>query len=672
MQTNRTTLSAPPRDKFFGIILLLLPIIILASCASTGSGGSGIQINYDAAKTGHEIASTMYGIFYEDINYGADGGMYPELVRNRSFEFITAAPHPVRRTLSGWAVNYGELGIGDVTPADSVPLFDTNPTYVTVDIKRGPYVIANRGFSAMPDMPMVSGAAYNFYFYARNKDYSGKIICSLENNKGTALTNLVTVTLDSGAWKKYGPYTFNAASDGMALLSLRCEGTGRFDLDFVSVMPTETWGYGKAEWPYGGLRKDLVQAVASMQPGFLRFPGGCIVEGAYRHETAYHWKNTIGDPAQRKENSNLWGYMMSYGLGFHEHFQLCRELGAEPVPIIYAGVLCQARIADENEPDFKPGTPEMDHLIQDYLDLIEYANGSADTVWGSKRAANGSPEPFNMKMIGVGNENWGSAYWRNFKVIREAILKAYPEMKIVTSTGPLSDLSHPINIEAWQQINSFYRDSIVDEHYYNPPEWFLQNNRRYDSFRRNGVQIFVGEYAAHDTNRENTWYSALCEASYMTGLERNADIVKMASYAPLFAREQLFQWKPDLIWFDSEKISHLTPNYHIQRLFSTNTGTKTLPPEKEPAGRMLFQSSSIDQENGRIYTKLVNPYAKEKNVTLRYANTVFSDAELIMLSGDHTVSKVEINIDTIPGNGNSVTVTLEPYSAAILRINIGG
>jgi len=648
--------------------LLLVITCLAAACVSTGGGGGAIQINLDTQRTGFDIAGTLYGVFYEDINYAADGGMYPELVRNRSFEFITPDAKPARRTLAGWVTNFGNSGEGETTAAFDSPLFDTNKTYVTVNVKRGPYVIINRGYGAVPDMSMTIGAKYNFYFYARNKGFSGRITCSLEDENGKPFANAQNVTLDSNNWKKYGPYVFTATADGKALLSIRCEGTGSFDLDFVSLMPANTWGYGKKEWPYGGLRSDLVQALADLQPGFIRFPGGCIVEGAYRHETAYRWKDTIGEPERRKENSNLWGYMMSYGLGFHEYFQLCEDLGAQPVPIIYAGVLCQARNDSTNtQEDYKPDTPEFRQLIQDYLDLIEYANGAATSTWGAKRAANGHPAPFNLKMIGVGNENWGGNYWRNFKAIRAAILAAYPDMKIITTTGPLSD--GWINDQAWSQINSFYKDAIVDEHYYKEPAWFLQNARRYDSYRRNGVRIFAGEYAAHENNRGNTWYSALCEASYMTGLERNADIVIMASYAPLFAREQMFQWAPDMIWFDSGKITNLTPNYRIQQYFSANTGTKMLPPERIPADGVLFHASSIDREKGLVYTKLVNPYARERTVIVNYANADIAKAALTMLSGNQADREVQIKESEIPVNGNSITVKLDPFSAALIRLH---
>ncbi|MDR0709722.1 MAG: hypothetical protein LBF77_06625 [Spirochaetaceae bacterium] len=648
--------------------LCLVPVI--SGCGNMpGSADSGIRINLDLNKTGPEIAETFYGIFYEDINYAADGGIYPELVRNRSFESKTSNPKPMLRTLSGWVFNYEKLGEGEAKGSAASPLSASNPTYSAITVTRAPYVIINRGYAAVPDMALTQGWEYNFYFYVRNKNYAGNILVSLQDENGRLLTNQLTVSPDSSAWKKYGPYTLVSQVDAVGMLVLRCEGTGAFDLDFVSLMPADTWGYGQSTWPYGGLRRDLVEALAALKPGFIRFPGGCIVEGAYRHETTYNWKDTIGSPETRRENSNLWGYMMSYGMGFHEYFQLCEDLGAEPVPVLSAGILCQARNDGTNtEADYKPGTKEFDALIQDYLDLIEYASGGADSVWGAKRAANGHSAPFNLKKIGIGNENWGPAYWRNFKAIRAAVLAIYPGIDVITTSGPHA--AGGIFDEAWTQINANYKDAIVDEHYYVEPDWFLANTRRYDMYRRNGVRIFVGEYAAHEKNRGNTWYTALCEAAYITGLERNADIVKMASYAPLFARDGMYQWAPDMIWFDGEGITNLTPNYQIQKLFSNNTGTLTLPSEKDPGVRELFHASSLDTKAGFIYTKLVNPYPKEQRVTLNYGGRASTEREAVITtaSGKQTAKKAASEESVVFLNGNSLALKIMPYSVVVIRI----
>jgi hypothetical protein len=655
--------------------VMVIAAFFLSGCKENDSKSGEVPaadviLEFDASGAGHEIADTMWGIFYEDINYAADGGLYPELVRNRSFEDRAVAYNPVSRHTQYWTHNYNNMGTGAVTGETASPLNEANPNYVTVDVAAAPYILANRGYgtSASPAMSVTSGAVYNFYFYAKVATYTGNIVCNLEDVSGTPVANTVTVSPDSAAWKKYGPYVFTVTTSENALLSLRFTGTGRIDLDFVSVMPTNTWGYGEVKWPHGGLRKDLVQALKDMNPGFIRFPGGCIVEGSYRHNTHYNWKDTIGDPEERKENYNLWGYMMSYGLGFHEFFQLCEDLDAEPVPVLYAGIVCQARRDNVSfEPDLAPGEPAMEQLVQDYLDLIEYANGAASTVWGAKRAANGHPNPFSLKKIGIGNENWEANYWRNFAYIREKVLQAYPDIKIITSTGPLS--SGWINDMAWAEINVKYTDSIVDEHYYEAPAWFLNNTRRYDRYNRNGVLIFAGEYAAHETNRNNTWYSALCEATYMTALERNADLVKMASYAPLFARLGMTQWRPDMIWFDGEKITSLTPNYHVQKLFMNNTGKNVLPAAEEPGPAWLFQSTSVN--GNKIYTKLVNPRDGEKVVRVKYANVNISSARLVKLSAaSQSATTVTIKEETAAVNGsNEITLTLAPYSMVLIHIN---
>jgi len=638
-----------------------------------------VILEYDAGNKSHAIADTMWGIFYEDINYAADGGLYPELVRNRSFEARTRDWNPTAQPTLNWQIGYGNTTVrGTAAGATASPQNPTNPYYLTVNVTESGYALANGGYGTIP---ISAGKTYNFYFYAKNSNYTGTIACKVETSGGAALTNEISVTLDSTSWKKYGPYTLNGSAAGSGLLTLRFAGTGSLDLDFVSLMPTDTWGYGDSKWPYGGLRKDLAEALRDLKPGFIRFPGGCIVEGLRRHNTHYNWKDTIGPPEERKENINLWGYMMSYGLGFHEYFQLCEDIGAEPVPVLYAGLVCQGgdRRDGQFEDDLTPGSAEMEQLVQDYLDLIEYANGDTSSQWGAKRAANGHALPFNIKKIGIGNENWDDAgkranYWRNFAHIRQRVLAAYPNIKIITSTGPLD--SGWINDTAWGQINEKYTDSIVDEHYYMAPSFFLTNTGRYDPpanpngrYARNGVQIFVGEYAAHESNRANTWNSALCEAAYMTGLERNADIVTMASYAPLFARQGMTQWTPDMIWFDAEKIINLTPNYQIQKLYANNTGKHVLPPAQgEPDKTFVFQSTSIDGD--KIYTKLVNPRQWARTVHLKYNGVAIESAKLIRGSAaSPTDITASIGEESLTFSGNAVTLTLPAYSVAVIRIN---
>jgi len=644
-------------------------VIILAACVSTNENEAAVKIEFDVKNAGHEIASTMWGIFYEDINFGADGGLYPELLRNGSFEDRTVAYNPIERPTQFWTIPFGASGAGSVTPSKASPLNTANPNYVTINVTAPGYTISNGGYGGgYTGIEIQAGKKYDFYFYARSRNFNGSIVCKIENTEGTTFANTVNTVLDSTSWKKYGPYEITAASGGSAALSLRFEGTGQLDIDFVSLKPVDTWGYGDPKWPNGGLRKDLVEALRDLDPGFIRFPGGCIVEGAYRHDTHYNWKDSIGPLEARKENYNLWGYMMSYGLGFHEFFQLCEDLGTEPVPVLYAGLVCQGgdRRDREYEADLVPGTAQMDQLVQDYLDLIEYANGSTSTVWGAKRAANGNSQPFNIKKIGIGNENWGANYWRNYDYIRRQVLTAYPDIEIITTTGPLD--SGWINDEAWIQINAKYTDDIVDEHYYMSPAWFLMNTERYDSYNRSGVRIFVGEYAAHDTGRVNTWFSALCEAAFMTGLERNADIVKMASYAPLFGRQAMFQWRPDMIWFDAEGITNLTANYQIQKLYANNTGKYVLPPKNEPAYDYLFQSTSIDGD--KVYCKLVNPYGGDKPVSVTFKNVNVTSAKLLWLTSSAR-NAVTVSVKEEKANVRNGTINLDipPYSVVLVLLN---
>ena len=677
--------------RFFIGAMVVLSTLILFSCPDERAddpipGDADIVVVFDVKSPGHKIADTLWGIFYEDINFGADGGMYPELVMNRSFEDRENTRSNLtinRRPTQYWTVS----GTGNFEGAAVSPIDPANPYYAAVNVTTSGYSLINRGFTTgdSPAMYISSGEQYDFLFYFRNGTFTGDIVCDIVNASGNVMANTITVTPNSSSWQKFGPEKFNAASSGSGQLRLRFNGSGTIDIDFVSLMPVNTHGYGQKAWPHGGLRKDLVDALRDLNPGFIRFPGGCIVEGAWRHDNHYQWKDTIGTPEKRKENYNLWGYMQTYGLGFHEFFQLCKDLGAEPVPVLYAGLVCQGGRRDTGhtfEADLAPGSPEMAALVQDYLDLIEYANGSTATTWGAKRAANGSPEPFNIKKIGIGNENWddsatGANYFRNYGYIRAEIEKVYPDIDFITSTGPLSDLSHPINKGAWNSItgNEKFKTDIVDEHYYNPPEWFsdFTNILRYvnpgNPARSNKIRIFVGEYAAHDTGRARTWRAALSEAAYMTGLERNSDIVVMASYAPLFGRDGMTQWNPNMIYFNAEKITNLTPSYHVQKLYGNNTGKYILKPAEEPSVRSnFFQSSSIDGKN--IYTKLVNTGNVERVVFLQYKNADISSANLTTLSA--ALSSATVQTATSPAKyGNTgVTVRVPGNSLMLVCVNL--
>ena len=341
---------------------------------------------------------------------------------------------------------------------------------------------------------------------------------------------------------------------------------GIADLDFISVMPVETFANKK-----NGMRKDMATSLKDIKPAFFRFPGGCIVEGKTM-DNAYLWKETIGDLTERRGKENLWGYHQSFGVGYHEYFEFCEDIGAEPVPILNVGMACQARKGIHSHIE------DIDIYIQDALDLIEYCNGDISTKWGEQRAKNGHPEPFNLKFLGIGNEQWGDDYYPRYEKFYDVVKEKYPNIKYIFASGPFADGF--LYKDAWKWAKKSGKADIIDEHYYMAPDWFLQNINRYDDYDRNGPKVFAGEYAAHNSQRKNNLEVALAEAAYMTGLEKNSDVVVMAAYAPLFAKYNEFQWAPNLIWFNNETIVK-TPSYYVQNLFGNNVGEIVVTSELE-------------------------------------------------------------------------------------------
>ncbi|MGL4374224.1 MAG: alpha-L-arabinofuranosidase C-terminal domain-containing protein, partial [Turicibacter sp.] len=456
------------------------------------------------------------------------------------------------------------------------------------------------------NMSIFSEECYDLSFYLLNKTFEGKLTFYLEDGQGNQISDQKSVNLKKDTdWKKYDGIVLTATQTIGGRLVILAQGVGEFNIDMVSLMPRAMYGANDPKWKYGGLRADLVAALEGLNPKFLRFPGGCVAEGAFDKDNHYNWKDTIGPIEERKENPNLWGYMQSYGLGYHEYFQLSEDLGAEPVPVIHAGILCQARSGDLMP--MYPNTEDFEVLTQDILDLIEYANGDTSTEYGKKRAENGHKEPFDLKYVAIGNENFGAQYWNNFNVLKKAVLAVYPEMTIITSAGPHSE--GWIYDEAWNNVYLKHKDTYVDEHYYNTPQWFLDHTDRYDTYSRESAKVFIGEFAAHadptTTGRPNTLYTALTEGAYLTGIERNSDVVKMISYAPLLARVGATQWTPDLIFFDSHEVM-LTPNYYVLELFSNHIGTRYLNTELT-SDLNLSQSVTVDERKEELYIKVVNP-----------------------------------------------------------------
>ncbi|MVT08916.1 alpha-L-arabinofuranosidase C-terminal domain-containing protein [Chitinophaga tropicalis] len=550
------------------------------------------------------VQPTMWGIFFEDINFSADGGIYAELVKNRSFEF--------EKPLMGWKEVKKE-GKGNVLIVNRGPENAANPRYASISVN-GVYGLANEGFRGIG---LQQEAAYQFSYLAKAKEgsLSGKVV--LLDDKGQPIGEAAI----PAAGKDWQRYTVSLKADrtvAKGSLQLVFSGNGALDIDMVSLFPEDTW----KQRP-GGLRKDLVQLLADLHPGFVRFPGGCIVEGRDL-ANRYQWKKTVGKIEDRTLIVNRWNtefahrapgdYYQSYGLGFYEYFLLSEDLGAQPLPILNCGMACQYNTGELADDD------DVETYIQDALDLIEFANGDAATKWGKLRAEMGHPTPFNLRMMGVGNEQWDSQYIARYQRFEKVLKEKHPEIKLVSTSGP-SESGDRFNY-LWSKLKNSRAD-LIDEHYYMGPEWFLKNAARYDNYDRKGPKIFAGEYAAHVRDKEidgaetrNTWGSALAEAAFMTGLERNADIVHMASYAPLLAHVDAWQWRPDLIWFDNLRAVG-TPNYYVQKLFANNLGTHTVPVTMNntvlTGQDNVYASATIDQNTHRLLLKIVNASDKPLN-----------------------------------------------------------
>lgn len=615
------------------------------------------------------IQPTMWGIFFEDINLAADGGIYAELVKNRSFEF--AVP------LMGWHILKADNSTG-VEIINREETNSANPRFARITLDNEPFGLVNDGFRGMG---IKQGIAYNFSIWAKQEE--GSLVnmrIDLLNAKDEVVGS-ANIAPDSKDWKKYSASLVSSATDPKGKLKIWFEGKGSVDIDMVSLFPGDTWKNRP-----GGLRADLVQLLADLKPGFLRFPGGCIVEGRDL-ANRYQWKKTVGKVEDRKVIINRWNtefshrqtpdYFQSFGMGFFEYFQLAEDIGAEPLPIMNCGMACQFNTAEMVPVD------RLDPYIQDALDLIEFANGTPESKWGSVRADMGHPAPFNLKMIGVGNEQWGTQYFERYKVFVKVIKEKYPNIKVVTGTGPSPDGKF-FDLAA-SELKKLTAE-IVDEHYYASPEWFMNNATRYDTYDRKSYKVFAGEYAAQSKatcspDNQNNWKCAMAEAAFMTGLERNADVVNLCSYAPLFAHVEGWQWKPDLIWFDNLK-SYGTVNYYVQKLYSNNKGTQVLPmlQEKKPLTGQngLYASAAFDQHTNEIILKLVNTSDKAVSVpvVLEGAGKLDSKALMMVLKSDNpdAVNSLEQPTLVIPKKqsftvkSKTIKPVLDAYSFSIIRI----
>ena len=581
-------------------LLFLLMICI-------GHANAQLVLTIDASKRGADISPSMWGVFFEDINFAADGGLYAELVKNRSFEFY--------KPMMGWREIRKDGGNGNVLIINLGQERPQNPRIARINInaENGIYGISNEGFRGIG---LKQGKGYRFSMMAKRISGNVTVSVNLVTQSGKQIGN-ASIPL-SETWVKQKATLTASETDPKAHLEIIFWGTGSIEVDMVSLFPVDTW-----KGRENGLRADLVQILADLKPGFIRFPGGCIVEG-HELETRYQWKKTVGNPDDRTLIVNRWNtefrhrpapdYFQSNGLGFYEYFLLSEDVGAEPLPILNCGMACQFNSSEVAPLD------QLDPYIQDALDLIEFANGPVSSKWGKLRADMGHPEPFNLKMLGIGNEQWDQQYIERYNIFAAALKNKYPSIQLVSSAGPSPD--GPRFEYLWTELRKSNAD-LVDEHYYKEPAWFLKNASRYDNYDRKGPKIFAGEYAAHskeDTISEsrNSWISALSEAAFMTGLERNADIVRMASYAPLFAHVEAWQWRPDLIWFDNLRVVG-TPNYYVQKMFSTNRGSYVVPALQD--GKVLSGQDSIYAsavvEDKSLIVKIVNTSSHAINYELK-------------------------------------------------------
>ena len=619
-----------------------------------------------ADQPGASIPSTMYGIFFEDINFGADGGLYAELVKNRSFEF--------EQPLMGWTP------FGSVEVRSDKPSFDRNPHYVRLtEVGQITHAgLENEGFRGMG---IQADEPYDLTFYGRvvkGDELTLRVeLVSASND----IIETQRITLAGSSWKHYQLALLSKTTEPEARLRLTMETKGTLDLEHVSLFPRHTFNNR-----LNGLRADLAEALKALKPGVFRFPGGCIVEGT-TIETRYQWKNTVGPVENRPFNINRWNYTFphkkfpdyyqSYGLGFFEYFQLSEDLGAEPLPVLNCGLSCQ--FENEGMEQHVP-VEKLQPYIDDALDLIEFANGPVTSRWGKLRADMGHPSPFGLKYIAIGNEQWGELYPERLAPFVQAIRARYPEIQIVGSAGPNAEGEQFEYL--WPEMRRLNVD-LVDEHYYRSPEWFLSNADRYDNYDRKGPKVFAGEYACHADNKANSFLTALCEAAFMTGLERNADVVPLSTYAPLFAHVEAWQWRPDLIWFDNLRVMK-TPNYYVQQLYSHHAGTRVVPflrAGKPLTGELsLYATAALDERTNELILKVVNTGIQARQAQIQLHG---------LSDGTHTGTRIQFHsmdveaVNTLEQpervhpeesaftyKGNQMAITIQPLSFTIYRIRL--
>ena len=645
------------------------------------------EMTVKVSKPGAKIQNTMYGIFFEDINYAADGGLYAEMIKNRSFEFP--------QNLMGW-IPFGKFQV-----MDQGGPFDKNPHYLRlsdpghVHKRTG---VENEGFFGVA---VKKGETYRFSLYARCPEGGdGKLYVQLVDNDTMGEHQEFTsdtIDVKGKDWKKYSVTIKSKKTIDDAHLRLFLAGKRgqkkltTVDIEHVSMFPTDTW-----KGRENGMRKDLAQALFDLKPGVFRFPGGCIVEGTDLDQR-YQWKNSVGPVENRPLNENRWentfpyrlypDYHQSYGLGFFEFFQLCEDFGCEALPVISCGLSCQFQNEIEDEKTVHVALDDLDPYIQDALDLIEFANGDVNTTWGKVRADMGHPAPFNLHYLGVGNEQWdykdNPAFTSRLKKFLDVLKKKHPEIKYIGTTGPDSE---GWKFDMLQPKMKELKADLYDEHFYRNEAWFMDkvNRHRYDNYDRKGPKVFAGEYACHGKGKKwNHFNASLMEAAFMTGFERNADVVHMATYAPLFAHVKGWQWRPDMIWYDNLRMFK-SCSYYVQQLYGQYKGTNVLPltmngrnvcGDEDQNG--LFASAVCDKNNGSIYIKVANVSDKAQPVKLNLKGLKkATGAKVITLTSSDPVAentldnpeKITPKESDVTLNGTTIDTEVAPKSFNVFVI----
>lgn len=730
--------------KKLSIILAFILTLTVGATPAFASGNTVLEISKKGES--YKISDKLYGSFIEDISYACDGGLVSNLVNNDSFEYKF-------NNTTGWTAEGGELTVGT-----EKPLNKSNLSYAVINTY-GKCTLKNTGFTEMykyksydrdekkakqSDMGFKKNVQYDFSCYIKNENFKGDVNVYLDSKSNKNNIVSLDISKTDGIWTKLSA-TLKSNADEDGGLAIELNGEGILNLDFVTLVPKNSYGYGTKEWKYVTLRSDLYTALKQLSPKFVRFPGGCLAEGDSL-ANLYDWKETIGPLEERVQFYNLWrddegrDYINTNAMGYHEYFQLCADLNAEPLPILNVGLTCQGRadydayvnalrklnmtdeeweklLTDEihidpddeenrkgytehieslnikSQADFdkyldtialKPGTKEWDAYVQDILDLIEYANGGATTTyWGALRAANGSAKPFNLKYIGLGNENWGKIYRRNFEALYKEVKKAYPDITVISSSGTyLEGDAYDYN---WSWINKDYTDTVVDEHYYTNDGYLFDHNDRYDNFDRNGAHVFIGEYAATSSGigtiqTKSNMNEAVEEASYLTGIERNGDIVDMVSYAPTFAKVNAQCWNVNLIWFNSQEVV-LTPSYYVQMLFSNNYASEYIKSNFDNGKTVkdgLYESVTVDRESETLFVKLVNTTGKKQSVDVKLSD--FKNINKVSaqsVKGSYKAACNEIgSLTTYPSeydltNSENISVDMDKYDVTVLRIAYG-